>query len=325
MFDPFMLIPDDVAAGREELSSILELSPRVIDALVQSGAVRSTRRNENVMVALSDVEKLFRDSLLRLYRAQATRAAVESPAAARPAPEPELTIESDEEPVVITRTVDEHALVPRERPDLRLAARYVPRRQIGGTFRQARFVVLQLSNDGMRIRHQEALRPGDEARLSLSLMNPAKSFVMKARVVWTSIAQRDEASFYITGLTIVGGTEALTSAIEILRNTRELHLDETGRRRSAPMPKPVTGLADEDVVDIIRAVRKFASDPVEATRWYNRARYAVADEEVRRLAPRGAREREEVLGVWEYLQRRIDLKSLTGVVQWIRSSNAAST
>ena len=78
------------------------------------------------------------------------------------------------------------------------------------------------------------------------------------------------------------------------------------------------------LVEIIRAVRKFASDPAEATRWYARARFAIADDEVRRAAPRGAREREEVVGVWEYLHRRIDLKAVAGVVQWIRNSQAAT-
>jgi hypothetical protein len=71
-------------------------------------------------------------------------------------------------------------------------------------------------------------------------------------------------------------------------------------------------------------VRRFASDPTEASRWYARARFAVADEEVRKAAPRGARERDEVLGVWEYLQRRIELKAVASVIQWIRSSHVAA-
>ena len=318
-----MLIHDDVTIGCDELSAVLGLGPAVIKALVESGAVRTVRRDGCECVAPAELEALFRDSLMRLYRAQATRTA---PARLTPAADEPSSLEPApvEEEVIITRTADEHVMVPRERPDLRLAARYIPRKQIGGTFRQAKFAILQLSNDGLRIRHDDALRPGEEARLSLALMNPPRSFVMKAKVVWTSIAQRDGASFCISGLTVVGSTDALAAAIEVLRNARELHIDESGRRRNTPMPRPVTGLPDEDVVDIIRAVRKFASDPVEAQRWFNRARFSVADEAVRRVAPKGAREREEVLGVWEYLHRRIDLKAVTGVVQWIRSSNVAA-
>jgi hypothetical protein len=181
-----------------------------------------------------------------------------------------------------------------------------------------------LSNTGLRIRHAEALRPGEEARLSFAMQNPARSVVMRARVAWTSIAQRgDGPSFYISGLKVTANAERLTEAIDLLRNARELHLDES--RRTTRLPMPVSGLPDEDVVAIIRAVRKFAADPTEATRWYTRARFAIAEEEVRRAAPRGARDREEAVGVWEYLQRRVDLRAVAGVVQWIRRSQVAAT
>jgi hypothetical protein len=83
-------------------------------------------------------------------------------------------------------------------------------------------------------------------------------------------------------------------------------------------------VADEDVVAIIQAVRKMTDDPEEAARWYARARFAIADAEVRKAAPRGAREREEVVAVWEYLQRRLDLRTVAGVMQWIRSSQVAA-
>ncbi len=321
-----MLPITDVTLRRDELSEVLSLSPKIIDALILTRTLETERRDGREVVTCAQLEKLFRDSLLRVYQAQATRAA----AAARPEPEREIEIdlEPEEEPMpAITRTSDEHlmpAAPPAEdRADLRLGARFIPRRQLGGVFREVKLAVLQLSNSGLRIRHSEPLRPGEEARFSFAIQNPPKSFVMRARVVWTSIAQRgDGPSFYISGLRVVSNQDRLVEATELLRAARELHLDESRRRNNVPMP--VHGLPDEDVVAIIRAVRKFASDPTEATRWYTRARFAVADEEIRRAAPRGARDREEVVGIWEYLQRRIDLKAVAGVVQWIRSSSVAA-
>jgi hypothetical protein len=321
-----MLPNTDVTLRRDELSEVLSLSPKIIDALILTRTLETERRDGREVVTCAQLEKLFRDSLIRVYQAQATRAI----AAARPEPEREieLDLEPEEEPMpAITRTSDEHLMPPptpaEDRPDLRLGARFIPRRQLGGVFREVKLAVLQLSNSGLRIRHAEPLRPGEEARFSFAIQNPPKSFVMRARVVWTSIAQRgDGPSFYISGLRVVTNQDRLVEATELLRAARELHLDESRRRNNVPMP--VHGLPDEDVVAIIRAVRKFASDPTEATRWYTRARFAVADEEVRRAAPRGARDREEVVGIWEYLQRRIDLKAVAGVVQWIRSSSVAA-
>jgi hypothetical protein len=296
----------------------------VIDALITTRALETEKRDGSDVVSCAQLERFFRDSLMRIYQAQAVRAAAAAAAPKVEEPEHEIELEAEEELPVITRTSDEHlgALV-KERPDLRLGARFIPRKQLGGVFREVKLLVLQLSNSGLRIRHSEALRPGEEARFSFAIQNPPKSFVMRARVVWTSIAQRgDGPSFYISGLKVVANQDRLVEATEMLRNARELHLDESRRRNTVPMP--VVGLPDEDVVAIIRAVRKFASDPAEATRWYTRARFAVADEEVRRAAPRGARDREEVVGIWEYLQRRIDLKAVAGVVQWIRSSQVAA-
>jgi hypothetical protein len=320
-----MLPTTDVTLRRDELSDVLSLSPKIIDALIVTRTLETERRDGREVVTCAQLEKLFRDSLIRVYQAQATRGV------ARPEPEREIELDlepEEEEPMpAITRTSDEHLMHAGpgadDRPDLRLGARFIPRRQLGGVFRDVKLTVLQLSNSGLRIRHTEPLRPGEEARFSFAIQNPPKSFVMRARVVWTSIAQRgDGPSFCISGLRVVTNQDRLVEATEMLRNARELHLDESRRRNNIPMP--VHGLPDEDVVAIIRAVRKFASDPTEATRWYTRARFAVADEEVRRAAPRGARDREEVVGIWEYLQRRIDLKAVAGVVQWIRNSSVAA-
>ena len=89
-------------------------------------------------------------------------------------------------------------------------------------------------------------------------------------------------------------------------------------------PTALAGLSDDEVASIIRAHRLLGSDPVEANRWYTRARFALADETVRKAAPNRARDREEVLGVWEYLDRRVDIRSISGVLGWIRRSRAAT-
>lgn len=323
-----MLLPADLTFRREEVSELLQLHPAVIDALVASGALGAEG------IAAADLERLFRDSLLRLYQAQAMRAAGPAPAIELDA-EVEIEIEAkplfetaEPDPAII-RTFEEEIIDTGARPNARAGVRYVPRRQIGGTFRDVRFVMMQLSSSGLRIRHDEALHAGDEARLSFAILNPPKSFVMRARVVWTSIAQRgDERSYYISGLKVVENADRLVNAAYLLRTARELQVDDRDLGRPTPrprrMPRHVTGLSDEDVVKIIQAVRTLADDPLEASRWYARARFAIADEEVRKAAPRGAREREEVVGVWEYLQRRPDLKTVAGVMQWIRSSNVAA-
>jgi hypothetical protein len=333
-----LLTPADVTLRRDELSDVLKLSPAVVDALIASGAIATEKRDGREVVAAASLERVFRDALMRLYQtqAQAVARAEEQPIRLEDTSEeieieakPESAEAAQEPDPEITLSMTDEIMATGERPDLRAGLRYVPRRQIGGTFRDARFVMLQLSSSGLRIRHDEALRPGEEARLSFAILTPPKSFVMRARVVWTSIAQRgDERSYYVSGLRIIENADRLVNAAYLLRSSRELQIDDRDVRRRPGSPekvaRPVSGLPDEDVVAIIQAVRKLAADPTEAARWYARARYAVSDEEVRKVAPRGAREREEVLGVWEYLERRIDVRAVAGVMQWIRSSQVAA-
>jgi len=296
---------------RDEAAKQLELPPKAIDALVESG-VLSLESNS--------IEAFCRDTLIRLYRAMAGVSLL-SGAAAPPPPqveEPEITrsIADFVEPASIN-----------EKPDLRIAPRYAPRRQLGGKFRQVKFKILQISTTGLRVRHDDSIMPGDEAKLTFSILRPARTFMLRARVVWTSIAQRgDGPSFCISGLRVIDGFDQLREAIDILRAARELDLDDSASQRNtrASSPPALVGLSDDDVASIIRAFRTFSSDPVEANRWYTRARFALADSQVRELAPSRARDREEVLGVWEFLDRRVDIRAITNVLGWIRRTRSAT-
>lgn len=298
----------------DQAADILDLPPSIVDKLVRSGQLAATA---------DGIQQYLSESFIRLFRMQA-----QVPVTAGAAPELQaVTAESEKaaEPdaeSVITRSIAEYEEEMRANaPELRIAPRYVPRRQIGGTFQHARIALVQISTTGLRIRHDDVLRPGDIARLTLSLQRPARTFAMQARVVWTSIAQRgDSPSFCISGLRVVD-LGPLQQVIHHLRESHDLQPDE-GRRRASQNPTALHGLTDEDVASIIRAVRKFNSDPVEANRWYTRARFALADDAIRAAAPTRGRDREEVVGVWEYLERRLDLPKVASVVLWLRQTRA---
>jgi hypothetical protein len=322
---------------RDELAEATGLGRRAIDALVNSGTLSATR---NGTIAAADAEALLRSALMGLYRAEAEApeviAAVPQLAAADPGGEQEFEIERfefDSTPVRDATPPAESipmlslAAEPGEEdPDLRVAVRYVPRRQIGGTFSRVKFTVAQISNTGLRVRHNESLLPGEEARLSFALMKPPRTFVMRARVVWTSIAQRGGESFCISGLRVVDFPDRLREAVDLLRDARELGHDATTDRTPSrgKSAGPLRDVTDDEVAAILKAVRHFASDPLDATRWYARARFAVADENIRRAAPPRASDREQVLGIWEYLSRRVDLQKIAAVVSWSRNIRTAA-
>jgi hypothetical protein len=210
-------------------------------------------------------------------------------------------------------------------PDLRSATRFVPRRQIDGIFIDVKFSIVQLSATGMRIRHNDEVIPGAEGKMSFALMKPPRSFVMRAKVVWTSMARygaNDRNTFYISGLRIIQHVERLTRALDILKAAHELQPERTTRGVDTPT-LGLESITDDEVALVTAAVQKFAADPYEANRWYGRAKFALAEEHVRRAAPQKQRDREEVLGIWEYLDRQIDIPKIAGVVSLIRNGRLA--
>jgi hypothetical protein len=230
----------------------------------------------------------------------------------------------------------------------RISPRYIPNRQIDGIYDDVKFTIVQISGSGMRIRHTEPLAPGREAKLSFALLNQAQSFAVRARVVWTSAARYEGAdgeNFYISGLRVTAHSERLARAIEMLqaehelRPERRVQQDRRSTRPSFPPPPsppssspPVSsedselvGVADDDVALVIEAVQRFANDPETANRWYGRGRFALADEQVRREAPPRPRDREEVLAVWEFLERRVELPKVGEIVAWLRERRGGST
>lgn len=307
-----------------QIANILDLPPAVVDTLVRSGQLASNGEG----VPAAEIQNYLSQSLIRLFQAQANDTASEV-AATTPPLELAATERLDnvddasEAASVITRSIAEYEReISGAAAEHRIAPRYVPRRPLSGAFGPARLTLLQLSTTGLRIRHDEALRPGDEARLTVALLRPARTFAMQARVMWTSIAQRgDGPSFCISGLRVID-PGPLQQVLQHLRDARDLEPD-LGRRRAAN-PAALNGLTDDDVASVIRAVRKFAADPVEAGRWYARARFSLADEAILAAAPARGRDREEVVGVWEYLERRLDLDKVASVVSWLRQTRACA-
>lgn len=331
------------SVSREELSELLNVPLDLVDALLDSGRVLCHVRGGEPRVPLAQLEEFFRDALLRLYQAESQGVQVEVPQARSPQPErepdsepvgePAAEPEPDPEgqtgvpppaPIFASPAPEPKPEPEHDEPEQRIATRFVPLRQLGGIFGDVKFVVMQLSATGFRIRHNEPLMPGDEAKLSFALMRPARSVVVRARVVWTSLATSGRERFSISGLRIIEHQDRVAAAIDAMRAANELQPERRGTlRRVTDNMAVISGISDEDIALVTAAVQKFASDPVEASRWYSRARFALSDETVRRAAPERPRDREEVLGIWEYLDRQVDIGKIAGVVSWMRSAGGA--
>ena len=351
---------------REEAADLLQLTPPMLDALLERGQLLCHYRGGEPRIPVAQLETYLRDSLVRLYRFEArldlelpAAAAASTPSAIMPplaepqlpaaavpdavpapdapspvqhaaAPEPELEPEGESAaiaaPPATQIAIDREVAPPVQYDDTRTNPRYVPRRQITGIFHDVRFTIVQLSASGLRIRHTDPLLPGDEAKLTFALLSPPRSFVMRARVVWTSAARyggASDASFSISGLRITEHGERLAKAVELLLAAHDLEPD----RRQHPRPgyaadeaMAPASVTDDEIALVLKATQRFAADPLEATRWYGRGKFALSDEQVRRAAPPRPRDREEALAVWEFLDRQLELEKVTSILAWTRKS-----
>lgn len=314
------MIPLTAALTRDEVARFLELSPDVVDALIRGGHLLCHLRDGQERVPLEQIERFLRDELVRLYRTEAQL----TPVLEVPSKAVEAVSTVAAEPVQVELAPPPAVDTPRpEEPESRANPRYIPRRQIDGIFKDVKFSIVQMSDTGLRIRHKDQLVPGEEAKVSFALLRPPQSFVMRARVVWTSIAKYESAeeTFCISGLRVTEHGDRLAQAIERLRTLHELEPERRATPRvGAATADGIEGVSDDEVALVLNVAQKFAADPQEASRWYSRARFALADAKVRRAAPRRQRDRDEVLGIWEYLERQIEIPKVASVVSWMRAS-----
>lgn len=169
-----------------------------------------------------------------------------------------------------------------------------------------------LSVIGAQIEHSQPLRPAMQGRLIIG------EFEAPASVVWTRLAGPGQ---YRSGLRIEAPLEVVAAAIrdllargvvrkgeDTIRQREEARIDrQKSRMRLTGMDaRSVSGPSAVDAHRIRDARKWLLAHPDEAMKWYHRVR-ATATEDHLRIAGSGRTNREDVLAVWECLERGVDL------------------
>ena len=102
---------------------------------------------------------------------------------------------------------------------------------------------------------------------------------------------------------------------ESLERKRRKYFDREQEKSSRPSVKLLRTeeISPDQALLIQHARERLQNDPEEARKWYNRARYAIVES----AAPIAAdiRGREDVLAVWEYLERSVPLSTIARVFE----------
>lgn len=208
--------------------------------------------------------------------------------------------------------------------DLRSIERYVVVEPLLGSFGAAAISVLDIAEQGAQIEHPQPLRLGARGRFWFKRGDVAVS--MHAIVIWSrlSMTPNEEGKLlYRSGLRVDEQGESFGDAIQALadhgvirRDTESLErkrrklLEREQEKNAKPSVKMIRtdDTAPDQALLVQQARERLLADPEEARKWYNRARYAI----VENSAPISAeiRGREDVLAVWEYLERSIPLSTI---------------
>jgi len=209
--------------------------------------------------------------------------------------------------------------------DGRSAPRYLVLRELPAAFASYAVTVVNVSAAGLLIEHAQPIRIGSTGRFSIQLPG-AVSPVLQARVIWSRLGSNlnlEGKALYRSGLLSVDdgqlgivierllGSKLAEEDSDSLERKRHSILEKLHKRKTQGGMKvvPSPALLDPDQVLMVQhAVEQLRVHPDEATKWYNRAKFSGGE------GGEGPY-REEVLAVWEYLERSVPHEAIRQVLE----------
>jgi hypothetical protein len=212
--------------------------------------------------------------------------------------------------------------------DHRSADRFIVVEPLAGSFGAAAVAILNLGYQGVQIEHAQPLRLATKARLWFKRGEVAAS--VHGTVVWSHLSHTPNEKgklLYRSGIRIEEEMTPFRDAMESLATDGIIRLDveslERKRKRLEEIErdrvgKPIVTMlrspeTPADVVLLIQQAReRLRANPDESLKWYNRAKFSATDETI-------LHHREDVLAVWEYLDRSVDLPTILKVIDAIKT------
>lgn len=213
--------------------------------------------------------------------------------------------------------------------ELRAAERFTAVEPLSATFAANPIDIVDLSTLGAQIEHALPIRLGTVGRFMIRRRDVAID--VKGLLIWSRLSERvaaDGKYLYRSGLRIESGNAEYALGLHMLIKAgamkRELDTLERKRRRliermaekNRPGMRLVRAGPKEEVpadqlLLVQHARERLLSNPVEAQKWYQRAKYAITHGASNIEIESITSNREEVLAVWEYLERSIDIHTIS--------------
>lgn len=220
--------------------------------------------------------------------------------------------------------------------ELRSTDRFVAGAPIPATYGSATVAIVNISSQGLQIAHSQPLRLGSKARLWFRHGDVAVN--AQGLTIWSRFskpADPSDRNVYRSGIRIESDPAEFSLALQTLIDRRVVEPDSESldrkrqrlRSRNADKTsklvvkgfKPDADIPTDQALLIQHARERLRGNPEEALKWYNRAKYAMTANGTY-IATEAIPNREDVLAVWEYLERTVDLPTIVTVFEQMRKA-----
>jgi len=224
-----------------------------------------------------------------------------------------------------------------EPEDLRETERFLVTEKLVGSFGAAQVVLLDVAEQGVQIEHSHPLRLATKGRLWFKHHDTIVS--LHAFVVWSRLSKSPNEQgkyLYHSGLRIDERVSEYLAAIRTLSEHGVIRSDDDSlarkrrreeerdlQRSGKPVVKHVATESDislDQVLLIQHARERLRSNFDEAQKWYSRAYFALRDGRTGANAE-PTRYPEDVLAIWEYLERSVPLPIIQRIIDQVEGRN----
>lgn len=219
--------------------------------------------------------------------------------------------------------------------ELRAAERFIASEPLPATFAAYPIAIVNLSTIGALVEHPAPIRLGTVGRFMIRRGEIAID--VKGFLIWSRLSKTpgvNGAQLYRSGLRIESGNAEYALALHMLIKSgamkRETDTLERKRRRLVERMaeknrsgvRSLTSSTDDIPADqmllVQHARERLLANPEEAQKWYHRAKYAITHGATN-IEIESIRNREDVLAVWEYLERSIDIPTISRAFDRMRT------
>lgn len=191
---------------------------------------------------------------------------------------------------------------------------------INGKLNGTPATVLDVAAGGLQIEHEGAVRLGSLVHVAIE---GEETIEVKGRVIWSSFHPTEtRKNSYRSGLQFENVEEVAGKLGRFIRaygrpdsGSLERKRERLQARRGRKPTMVYVSTIDQDRINdelmmIQHARIHLSSSPDEALKWYNRAKFALTERIDIATELAAVPHRQEVLAVWEYLERRVAIATI---------------